>query len=232
MYWMLETEAVEEAAEQRDTLYAGRFVLHRHTDVMGEHLDLRLETDEALRGWRIDATELGDAMWATEKRAHPKRWLDDPADATTMDAGRYTVEAEEPGDVVLVLEGRQEIRRLRARRVEPIPASALGAVVNALKEAGAGIGEASALVLDGAAARTRAIGRLCGLGRELDGTAFDETIWRKTLRSLSLEEIHAQLRAFEVRFDQRYPAAPVSRPDRIEPESGDRDAQALAILRA
>jgi hypothetical protein len=89
--------------------------------------------------------------------------------------------------------------------------------------------DAAQLVLDGIAARDRATARLCGLGRELDGGAFDESAWRKSLRGLSLDEIHAQLRAFEVRFDAKYPPAPVSRPERL-PEDGE--ANRLDVARA
>jgi len=49
----------------------------------------------------------------------------------------------------------------------------------------------------------------------LDGTAFDDGVWRRALASLSLDEIHSQLRTFEVRFDQKYPPSPVSRPARL-----------------
>lgn len=88
---------------------------------------------------------------------------------------------------------------------------------------------AGALIADGATARLRATERLCGLGRELDGDAFDDAVWRKTLSSLTLEEIHGQLRSFEVRFDLKYPPMPVSRPDHAQGASRSEDA--LAIVR-
>jgi hypothetical protein len=231
MYWTLATTKVEETFEQRGLRAAGRFVLHRHVDAMGEHLDLRIETEEALHGWRIDATELGDAVWATEKRAHPKRWLEDAGDARTVDAGRYAIESESAEEMVFVVDGRLGRTRVRAARIAEVPASTLGEVIASLKASEATLSDAARLIEDGAAARTRAIARLCGLGRELDGAAFDETIWRKMLRGLRLDEIHAQLRAFEVRFDQRYPAEPVSRPERLEEESADWDSRAMEILR-
>ena len=91
---------------------------------------------------------------------------------------------------------------------------------------------AGQLIRDGATARRLAVERLCGLGRELDGTAFDEPIWRKTLGGLTLREIHGQLRAFEVRFDRKYPPGPTSRPETLSDDGGDgRQEAALAILK-
>ena len=69
-------------------------------------------------------------------------------------------------------------------------------------------------------------------GRELDGESFDEALWRKTLEALTLDEIHGQLRSFEVRFDVKHPPMPVSRPDAPEDGvEGTRSVQALAIVR-
>jgi hypothetical protein len=75
------------------------------------------------------------------------------------------------------------------------------------------------------------------LGRELDGSAFDDSVWRRVLAGLSLDEIHSQLRAFEVRFDQKYPPSPVSRPEKLrdadaEDSAGTTRAEgAMAIAR-
>ena len=80
--------------------------------------------------------------------------------------------------------------------------------------------------------RQIAVERLCGLGRELDGAVFDEAVWRKTLRGLSLDEIHRQLHAYEVRFDRKYPPQSVSRPERLpEDKEEGRAGAAMAILR-
>jgi hypothetical protein len=85
---------------------------------------------------------------------------------------------------------------------------------------------------DGALARQRAIERFCGLGRELDAEAFDPAVWRKTLAGLTLEEIQAHLRTYEVRFDRVYPPAPVSRPERLADDGSQRASVALGILRS
>ena len=53
----------------------GRFVLHRHVDAMGPHLDLRLEQDGYLVGWRIEGDSLDGEPWATRKSPHRVSWL-------------------------------------------------------------------------------------------------------------------------------------------------------------
>ncbi len=94
-------------------------------------------------------------------------------------------------------------------------------------------GQVAQAVDDGLEARRRAVERFCGLGRELDGLAFDETVWRRTLEPLTLREIHRHLSAYEIRFDQKYPPQPVSRPEPL-PDSGPKGVseRAMAILRA
>ncbi|MCC6144863.1 MAG: hypothetical protein IT368_13740 [Candidatus Hydrogenedentes bacterium] len=87
-----------------------------------------------------------------------------------------------------------------------------------------------ALVEDGLTARRRALARFCGLGKELDGATFDEAAWRATLEHVSLDTIHQHLRAYEVRFDQKYPPAPTSQPEPLDFEEA-RTAKAQAILR-
>jgi hypothetical protein len=110
-------------------------------------------------------------------------------------------------------------------------------VSEAIGDCGVDVQQAGRLVSDGMTARRRSIERLCGLGRELDGTAFDDGVWRRILAGLSLEEIHAQLRAYEVRFDQKYPPDPVSRPESLpemesdDPAGMDRAGVAMAIVR-
>ena len=65
MYWIVGLESAEERAVPDEA--HGRFVLHRHHDEGGAHLDLRLEQDGYLMGWRIDGISLEGAPWATEK---------------------------------------------------------------------------------------------------------------------------------------------------------------------
>ncbi len=110
-------------------------------------------------------------------------------------------------------------------------AAAVRAIEAAVAECHADMAQAAALVRDGVSARQRATARLIGLGRELDGDAFDETAWRETVAGLNLDAIHAHLRAYEARFDAKYPPQPVSQPEPLEPEPEDRSGVAAEILR-
>lgn len=215
----------------------GRFVLHRHCDEWGPHLDLRLEQDGYLLGWRIDGVTLSGEPWATEKAPHPVWWLEQDSDAVREDAGIYAWLERGPDGGSLLLEGRNGARRLRVEREPGLHAGTVRSICEALSECGADADQVKQLILDGVTARRRAMTRLCGLGRELDGGAFDEEVSRKVLVPLSLEEIHAQLRAYEVRFDHKYPPAPVSRCEKlddlaVEHETGNaRTRRAFSIVR-
>jgi len=58
-------------------------------------------------------------------------------------------------------------------------------------------------------------------------------VWRKTLGGLSLREIHRHLEAYEVRFDQKNPPQPVSRPEPLsEDEVVSYSDRVMAILRS
>lgn len=233
MYWRLNVEQTAGAdAAGRAALdhVDGRFVLHKHRDEEGPHLDLRLEMDGYLIGWRIDSETLEGRPWATEKAPHGLRWLDQDADAKCLDAGLYMVRHNSGGSRTLLLQGTNGTRQLTVERVPGLPVSVVRDVMSALRDNRVEPTDAVQLVQDGLAARRRAMERLCGLGRELDGNAFDATSWRTLLAGLSLDEIHAQLRAYEVRFDQKYPPSPSSRPERLE-EEPVRPAAALAIAR-
>jgi len=231
MYWQL----IREPADPADALPAawdGRFVLHRHTDDGGPHLDLRIEHGGVLLGWRIDGTSLDGAPWAIEKGPHPVHWLDQDGDAVREAAGQYAWLERDADGGLLLCAGPGGAFRIRVTRVEAPRPAEVRALAEALAEHGVAAADAPRLLADGLTARRRAVARLCGLGRELDGSAFDEAVWRRMLEGLPLDEIHGQLRAFEVRFDQAHPPRPVSRP---EPLSGGDDPpraeSAWAILR-
>lgn len=229
MYWRLTLE--ETASPDSLDHVDGRFILHKHHDNDGPHLDLRIEMDGYLVGWRIDGISLEGRPWATEKAPHALRWLDCDADAECVDAGLYMLQNRPGGDTrTLLLKGHGGVRQLTVERVPGLPASVARDVVNTLRENNAQAVDAAQLVRDGMAARRRAVERLCGLGRELDGNAFDAASWRTLLAGLSLDEIHAQLRAYEVRFDQKYPPSAVSRPERLQEEQA-RTGPALSIAR-
>ncbi len=232
MYWALNIERIELGADEEHSGADGRFVLHRHRDAIGPHFDLRLEQGGVLVGWRIDGESLDGSLWATEKNSHPVRWLDVDGDAIREDAGAYSWVSRDRETATLRLAGKDGSYLVHARRVVGLSPAAVRSVSEALGAAGFQDADAAQLVADGIVARQRAIERLCGLGRELDGAAFDEHVWRQLSRGLSLEEIHTQLRAYEVRFDMKYPPSPVSRPEKLEvDETQDRADLALAIAR-
>lgn len=229
MYWKItfESEKASPDVERSD----GRFVLHRHTDTGGAHLDLRLEEEACLVGWRIDGSDIGGERWATEKAPHPLWWLDRDGEAVRVDAGTYAWLERGEGRGRLMLKGQNGTQVLSVEREAELPLNVVCEIRSVLKQQNASIEEAGRLIADGITARRRAVERLCGLGRELDGTAFGDSAWRRMLGSLSLDEIQAQLRSFEVRFDQKYPPLPVSRPESLEEaRAGERSEAAMAIV--
>ncbi len=215
----------------------GRFVLHRHRDAQGPHLDLRLEQDGCLAGLRVDADALEPGAWAAEKPPHALHWLRQDGDAVRVDAGAYAWEHRDEARRVMRLDGAHGVRRLEWRRVEGLPPHCLRALIEAGRTAQVPTDRLADLVRDGAEARERAVARLCGLGRELDGPAFDAAAWRRMLDPLSLRDIHGHLAAFETRFDRAFPPEPVSRPESLEDEAQrataqSRADQAMKLIRA
>jgi hypothetical protein len=222
----------EAAGEVRDGAADGRFVLHRHRDAQGPHLDLRLEQDGYLLGWRVDGDALDGEPWAEEKAPHPLYWLDGDRDAVREDEGTFAWQDRNPACKTVVLRGRGGARTVRFETAACLTVSVARGISAALEERNITAAQAGALIADGLRARRRAMERFCGLGRELDGEVFDETVWRRSLEGLSLDEIQTYLRAYEVRFDQKYPPAPVSRPEPLQEESESGRAEAaMAILR-
>lgn len=232
MFWKVRFESESTPPEVADIEPVGRFVLHRHTDLEGEHLDLRLECGGHLQGWRMDGTSLEGELWAREKAPHPVRWLDEDGEAVREDSGVYAWERLGPEGGVLLLEGREGWRRVHIALERQFTAGAAQAISEVLVSCNADVSAAAKLITDGVSARNRTIERLCALGRELDGSAFDDAVWRKTLCGLTLDEISAQLRAFEVRFDLKFPPQPVSRPEVLDGEGEESRADvAMSILR-
>lgn len=232
MYWIVQCDPGEEPADFGPDDADGRYVLHRHRDSGGPHLDLRLEQDGHLGGWRIDSTRLEGESWATEKAPHPIVWLQRDGDAVREVSGWYRLATHGGDERVILLRGKSGARVIHVTRAPALPPAALHSVLEALREHGGAPQDAGRLVADGLIARRRAVERLCGLARELDGGAFDEGVCRKSLQSLSLDEIHTQLRAYELRFDRKYPPAAVSRPEPLPERVCDlRRGEAMAIVR-
>lgn len=217
-----------------DPLEDGRYILHRHSDAQGPHRDLRIEEDGVLRGWRI--TEDGDgAMMAVEKAAHPVHWLNPEsgkaAGMVCEERGTYAWVERSPMRAVIRLQGSGGSKTIEINALEelaPCTVHGLRAFMaeNRVKEPAL-----SGLLRDGLSARRRAMYRLAGLARELDGEAFDAALWERMAREMTLDELHAHLRCYETRFDAKYPPRPVSQPEPLEAVEGQTAPAVLDILR-
>jgi len=219
-----------------------RFVMHRHMDGDGLHIDLRIERPGGiLAGWRLpvdvfDRLSAGEEVLCALKREHPVHWLDhDSAECTVVDRGEYSETADDDGGTLRlvfrgeVLDGEFEFRAepgdgLVMALAEAVRAESDGPLVPAT------VDEFIEAARDGQVARARAIERLCGLGRELDGEAFDEGLWRRMLDGLGLADIHRQTAKFERRFDEKYPPLPVTRAAPLPEDDADRREVVAAIL--
>ncbi len=216
----------------KDGATGRRFVLHRHHDEGGAHLDLRLEQEGYLMGFRVDGLVLEGTVWATAKAPHPVAWLAQDGEAVREDEGTYYWDSGDPSEGVLVLEGQRERVSVWVDQAEDVTAGTVATLRAAAADLGISVGELAALAEDGKTARERAVGRFCGLGRELDGAGFDEALWRKTLAGERLAVVQQYLHGLEVRFDQKYPPTPVSRPVTLPVEEGAGDqTRAMGILR-
>lgn len=224
-----ERASAEGAKEDRK---GPRFVVHRHHDEGGAHLDLRLEQEGYLMGFRVDGLALEGTVWATAKAPHPTTWLDQDGEAVREDEGTYHWDSGDATEGVLVLEGEKERVSIWVEQADDVTAGAVAELRAAAANLGTSLGALAALAEDGKTARERAVGRFCGLGRELDGSTFDEGLWRKTLAGERLAVVQQYLHGLEVRFDQKYPPTPVSRPEVLPVEEGAGDqTRAMGILR-
>ena len=246
--WLMEkVDAGQElTCSSREVAEGRRFVLHRHSDREGEHLDLRLEDGDVLFGWRLprDAPERlaeGDEVVCELKRMHPRKWLDvNDAVCFVEDAGTYRWLERSADRGVGVFFGERFAGRysFTKRQLNEESASERYEKPVSLikKELGLDLGRAEdaekvlASFRDGETARKRAVERLCALGRELDSDAFDEKIWRSTLSHLLLSEIHGHLRSFERRFDEKHPPLPVTKREKLESDKRVRERLAAGIV--
>lgn len=230
MLWTLRAEP--HPAPVPDAPPEGRYVLQRHHDAAGPHLDLRLEQPGGyLLGWRIAANALDGDTAATEKAPHPIAWLDHDGDAVREDAGTYRWLDRDDLGGRLLLDGQRGQQVITVTRGEVVSAAAIRALQECAGRLNVHLEDAPRLMEDGIAARHRALDRFCGLGRELDGDTFDEELWRKTLRQLPLAELQVHLRGLEVRFDAKYPPRPVSRPVPLD-DAATPSRDALTLLRS
>lgn len=230
MFWQvreikrMETEKAEDGA--------GRFVLHRHTDAEGPHLDLRLECGDYLAGWRIAGEHLEEGCWATEKMPHPASWLDQDGEGLREMAGTYAWHMRDAGRSTVALTEGNTVTVLNLERCEGPSVAEIRALVETAHAHGQAAASLPGLIEDGMTARARAVERFCGLSRTLDGNGFDEEGWRRLLSGMSLREIGERLSRVETRYDLAHPPAAVSRPEPLPGEdevANARTAQAFRI---
>ncbi len=222
MYWQL--RMMDDIGEAQPS--SGRFAMHRTTD---GQIDLRIEMDGYLMGWRVEGDSLADAAWATEKSPHPVDWID--VEAGRIDHGTYTWIDRGDDRRALVLRGANTSHAVAFEPVALFTTRQARAIANTLAAIEADVNDAPSLIADGAVARRRAVARFTGLGRELDGDAFDSTVWTRALTHLSLDEIHRQLGALEARFDAKYPPVPTSVAEALD-TNPEVNTDALEILRS
>ncbi len=230
-----------EYTADNDAIEPSRFVVHRHVDDGGTHLDLRIETDGGgLAGWRlspdaIERTNHGDEVFCLAKPIHPVRWLDHNSElCAVVGSGRCRRMDSEKGHARMAFDGTG-LNGIYEFRPWPGERGIVGLIDAVERFAGgtaagpADIERFAAAAEDGRTARVRAIERVCGLGRELDGDAFDERLWRSMLAPLTLNEVYRQMARFERRFDEKYPPTGVTRPDKSH-DATMRKREVAAIL--
>jgi len=228
MFWKLIVDGVSDSEEfvPRD-----RYSLRRDTCEPGGAETLELHEGDVVRGWKMAGPLCDAAVWASELSSRSSSNRDTRIDPGG-ESGGYAWEHVGMDGGTLLLERNGEICRIRVERVASLCLESAREIAGVMQEHGVASSDAAGLVADGLAARRNAVERLCGLGRELDSERFNDAVWRKTLAGLRLTDIHEQLRAFEVRFDEKYPPMPVSRPESLdESASVSRDEKAMLILR-
>ncbi|HNZ49370.1 MAG TPA: hypothetical protein PLY90_09900 [Candidatus Hydrogenedentes bacterium] len=209
----------------------GRFVLHRHDDGEGVHLDLRLEWGDTLSGWRIAGENLETGLWATEKMPHPADWLTQDRGLERKSAGLWRWEERSEDRRRVALQIGEETVRITLERRRGISAETVRALSDLAKESKMPFSALAGLAADGLQARAREIERFCALSRMLDGEGFDEAGWRSLFSGMSLREISDRLAHVEIRHDRLHPPLPVSLPEKLtEDEGTSRMRHAYQIL--
>ncbi|NLN94262.1 MAG: hypothetical protein GX130_13290 [Candidatus Hydrogenedens sp.] len=230
MYWKItKVWSREEGAAQEDC--AGAFVMHRHQDEEGLHLDLRLEHGESLLGWRIGGEELEEGLWATEKMPHPVAWLHSDQGLQRCMEGHWCWEERKENACTVALRDGEQSLYLRLERCDGIGTEAVRALAEMAKEKGISFSALAGLAEDGLHARSREVTRFCALSRTLDGEGFDEEGWRGLFAGMSLREISERLARVEIRYDKLCPPQPVSQPEALtEEDQSARTREAYRII--
>lgn len=194
----------------------GRFVLHRHRDKYGDHLDLRIEQDGYLLGWRLEAQELGEVMWGTEKLPHHPAWLEEKNGVEVVLTGKYRWHSHDENSGYLILYDDQNTTPVRTYRIDRwrgLPLSIQQKIARCVQQHGIRWGQLAGLIEDGLTARKQAIHRLRGLVQFLDGESLDDSHWIQLLEQASLHEIHRYLHQWSVRAEMQQPPPRLTKPD-------------------
>ncbi|MFC1735120.1 hypothetical protein ACFL1X_03320 [Candidatus Hydrogenedentota bacterium] len=221
--------------------YDGRFVVHEHVDVHGEHVDIRLEAGSCLIGWRMRSlSELKGRL----KALHPLRWLDvDVDNCKRVDGGEYRIVSRQVGGIEIEFAGDRLSGHFEAKEVISGGDGLVEGLVEELRAElevrgpdvvlpGSDADFVMVLMRDGLNARRDALERMCSLGRDLDGDAFPESFWRERQSSLSVSDMKDNLALLERRFNEKYPPRPLSvREDPgVDAEADERIEKVKAIL--
>lgn len=231
MYWEITRVWQEEEQAAGEAEHAGRFVMHRHVDKEGPHLDLRLEHGDSLLGWRIAGESLEEGQWATEKMPHPVEWLSRNHGLERRLEGQWRwVERDETRCTVALWDGESTLCIL-LEACKDIQAEEVRTLAQLAQKEKIAFSALASLVEDGIQARMRAVARFCALSRTLDGEGFDEAGWRQLFTSMSFNEIGERLAKVEIRHDRSYPPQPVSEPELLEEEEqNERTRHAYHII--
>jgi len=218
-----------------------QYLVHRHDGTGGTYLDLHIERPGgSVARWTmgvngLDRLSAGEEAVCTLNPEDSMRLADqDTPEYAMVDEGTYTDKGEAAGRRRLVFRGRVLDGEYEFRVV--CDDNVVGVLADAIREepdtllTPESVKEFIAAARDGRVARGRAVERLCGLGRELDGDAFDDRLWRRMLDGLSLAEMYRQTARLERRFDEKYPPRSVSRSTSLPEEHSDRRETVAAIL--
>ncbi len=195
----------------------GRFVIHTHKDKQGSHFDLRIEQNGYLLGWRIDDTELRNELWGTEKLPHDLSWLDTENTSSATETGDYRWFSHGDGNGYLILRMKDPHQiTYRVERWGGFPIRFQRALWQNMRKWQLTPSQVLSLIEDGITARNYAIQRICGLGTYLEGDNFDASQWEKVMSRCSFNEIYANLKKWEARFEAQSPPTTRSRPEKVD----------------
>ncbi|MCX8065998.1 MAG: hypothetical protein N3G21_12650 [Candidatus Hydrogenedentes bacterium] len=197
----------------------GRFIIHRHSDIAGEHIDIRLEEDFSLVGWRVDGTsELGDEMWGVAKLPHHPGLLDDGT-IPVVAKGKFRWLLDNKDDTFLELEFDDgEIRVYKVEKHGGLPASIQNRLNKIISDNGLSWDEALSLIGDGIKAREWLITKICGMVEYSGNYILPQAEYAEYLKGKSLDELKRNLTYWEKKVSSNQSVGRLTRPGDIGQE--------------